>query len=181
MKKSTNAAMYFSYEYNGQWYVFVKGNLYTSLVQLYVYNDSQIVTPSTESRIMSATSILRKVMLQKLSHNYPADSYVVIDYCRPRIPISQHDVVVPIHPLVGDMLKVNGDNDDVWIAHVLAVNTESKTCRAHFYVESVSVQGQYVRESTGQASNDVIHWDSILGIADGYWQSGLWISLMLNI
>ena len=52
-------------------------------------------------------------------------------------------------------------NDNIWIAHVLSVSHNSKTCRVHFYVES-SVPGKYIRETIGRHSVEVIQWDSII-------------------
>ena len=93
-------------------------------------------------------------MLHKLPPEkyHKTANYAVIDFCRPEISLTL-DVIVPIQPIVGDMLKVNGDNGDIWMAHVLSVNSDTKSCRVHFYVESPSVPGNYIRESTGWCSS----------------------------
>ena len=171
-----NATMFFSFNHHDQWHTFVKGNLYTLLDETYCYSSSPIVIPSSETVFTKASNILRKVMLYKLppGEYHETASYAVIDFCRPEMPLTLDDVIIPIYPIVGDMLKVNGDNGDIWMAHVLLVNSDTKSCRVHFYVESPSVPGKYIRESTGRCSVEVIHWDSILGCANGFWQSGFW-------
>ena len=48
--------------------------------------------------------------------------YVVIDFLRPHL--CANDIIVPIYPISGDMIRVRGDDDDVWLAHVLSINLE---------------------------------------------------------
>ena len=98
--------------------------------------------------------------------------YAVIDF-RPKMPVDKDDIIVPIYPIIGDMLNISGDDDNIWIAHVLSVSHDSKTCRVHFYVES-SVPGKYIRETINQHSVEVIHWDSIIECANGFWEGGFW-------
>lgn len=111
--------MFFSFNHNGQWNTFVKGQLYISLDETYCYSSSPIVTTTVETIFTKVSNILRKMMLYKL----PADDddterYAVIDFCRPTMPLSPDNVIIPIYPMVGDMLKING-------AHVLSVNPDS--------------------------------------------------------
>ena len=162
------ATMFFSFNHNDQWNMLVKGQLYISLDETYC-------STTVETIFTKASNILRKIMLCKLpASDDGTERYAVIDFCRPEMPLSPGDVIIPIYPLVGDMLKVSGDDDGIWMAHVLSVNPDSKTCRVHFYIESTSVPRKYVRESTGRCSVEVIHWDSILECANGFWEHGFW-------
>ena len=55
--------------------------------------------------------------------------FILIDYNRPHIPLTAY-VIVPVHPKKGDMVKVNGTDNEVWLAHVQTMDERLKTCRA---------------------------------------------------
>lgn len=162
---------YFAMHHANRYHIFVKGKLFCASEEnlTHLYSGSVIVVPTSEILFAPAINILRKLML------YPADEtsspikYVVIDYLRPNIGISAEDVVVPIYPEVNDMLKVCGSNNEVWYAHVRTIDDKSKTCQVNFYVEDEIHQGKYHRETVCRRSAETIRWDSILGLADGYW------------
>ena len=63
-------------------------------------------------------------------------SYIMIDFRRPSVPVEIGDVIIPVYPVVGDMVKVSGDDGSTWIAHVVAVNEHAKTCQVNFYVNA---------------------------------------------
>ena len=73
----------------------------------------------------------------------------MIDYNRPNLPISADDIVVPIYLNVGDMLKVTGDDNEVWFSHVVYVDNTSRTCRVKFYVSDYTDPMKYTAEAIG--------------------------------
>ena len=107
-----NATMYFSFDYNGQWQILVKGQSYTLL------NDddthySPIVQTSNEIIFTKASNILRKIMLYELPAlaDNKDPRYAVIDFSRPKMPLNKDDIIVPIYPIIGDMLNISGDDE----------------------------------------------------------------------
>ena len=78
-------------------------------------------------------------------------------------------MLLPIH---GNMIKVKGEDGHTWIGHVMAVNTHNKICQVYFYIEVDA--GVYVREISGRRRIEMVHWDSILGVANGYWKDDKW-------
>lgn len=73
------------------------------------------------------------------------------------------------------MVNIRGDDDDVWFAHVLSVDPSFKTCRIHFYIESYTTSGKFIRETLGRSATETVHWDTIIGIASGQWVNGFWL------
>ena len=92
------------------------------------------------NQLRKKSSLMLANCFAKLCYVYPdpnnidsAACFVVIDYNRPNLPISADEIVVPIYLNVGDMLKVAGDDNEVWFSHVVSVNNASRTCRVKFY------------------------------------------------
>ena len=89
--------------------------------------------------------------------------------------LSTSDVIVPTYPEVGDMLEVYGDDDEVWYAHVISVDTASTTCRVKFYINTRSDDPRKYRpEATGHRVIEVLNWKSIVRVASGYWSGNFW-------
>ena len=161
---------------NGEYQSFVKGSLYDVTDDVHSYSGSLIVVPTSQYVIVQACKVVRKVML------FPAESrnvtnqtsYIMIDFCRPSVPVEIGEVIIPVYPAVGDMVKVNGDDGSTWIAHVIAVNEHDKTCQVNFYVNASNTNDVYVRESTGHRAREVVHWNSLLDIASDYWEDDCW-------
>ena len=65
-------------------------------------------------------------------HQLLHDCFIPIDYNQPRIPLTASDVIVPVYPKKGDMIKVSGSSNEVWLAHVQTINETLRTCRVHF-------------------------------------------------
>ena len=87
------------------------------------------------------SSLMLTNCFTKLCYVYPdpdnIDStacFIVIDYNMPNLPISADDIVVSIYPNVGDVLKVAGDDNEVWFSHVVSVDNASRTFRVKYYV-----------------------------------------------
>ena len=161
----------------GQYYAFVKGELYASPEQdeNHIYSGNPIVIPTSKVIITLASNILRKIMLYPDPDNIASPScYVVIDFLRPHLPLCANDIIVPIYPISGDMIRVRGDDDDVWLAHVLSVDDKSRTCQIHFFVEDADNPGRYKRESLGRKACEKLHWDSILKLDIGSWEGTYW-------
>jgi len=70
------------------------------------------------------------------------------------------------------MVNVQGDDDDLWFAHVLSCDTRSQTSRVHFYIEN---NGKYNRESRSRTAVETIHWNSIAGMRN----TGYYYNLMI--
>ena len=169
---------FFSVPSGNQYHTFVKGNLYSKLDdrRVHAYSGNYFVKQTSQEIITDACKLLRKIML------YPdnIDSltcFVVVDYNRPNLPISADDIVVPIYPKVGDMLKVAGDDNEVWFSHVVSVDNASRTCRVKFYVSDDTDPMKYRAEAIGSRTYDVLHWESILGVANGHWHGNFWYTI----
>ena len=77
--------------------------------------------------------------------------------------MSATDVAIPLYLETGDVIKVRGDNDEIWIAHIQSVNASTQYCQVHFYVENGNI---YRRESS---RSDSIHWNTVLGFLKVMW------------
>ena len=162
----------------GHYHVFVEGTLYLQHAEhaFHEHSGSCLVTQTSNTVLSYASNIVRKVMLypHPIDHDDPTH-FVLVDFKRPDLPISSSDVIVPTYPEVGDMLEVHGDDDEVWYAHVISVDTVSKTCRVKFYTNSRSDNPRKYRpEATGHRVVEVLHWKSILRVASGYWSGNFW-------
>ena len=62
-------------------------------------------------------------------------TFTVVDYQRPFMPINWADIVVPFYPMVNDIVVIREENDEVWVARFLKVNTEEKTVKVWYYRE----------------------------------------------
>lgn len=134
---------------------------------MHIYSGSPFVVPSTVERVYSSCSILQKAMLFPDPDNPDSASFILIDFSRPKPPIITTDVIVPAYPEKGNMVNVQGENDDLWFAHVLSCDRRSQTSWLHFYIEE---NGRYIRESHGRTADETIHWNLIVKIASGHWQ-----------
>ena len=153
---------------NNSYHTFVNGKIFAAVENLrHLYSGNMVVMPTSETICIPAKNIVRKVML------YPADDmdlpsktkYVLVDFLRPNLGLEVKDVVVPVYPEVGDMIKVCGSNNEVWYAHVRTVDARSKTCKINFYIEDSNYPGKYRRETFNRCNTENLHWDSILDLA----------------
>ena len=108
------------------------------------------------NQLRKKSSLMLSNCFAKLCYVYPdpdnIDStacFIVIDYNRPNLPISADNIVVPIYLNVGDMLKVTGDDNEVWFSHVVSVDNASRTCRVKFYVSDDTDPTKYRAEAIG--------------------------------
>ena len=123
---------------DNHYYTFVKGMMYTPLDdgRIHLHSRNYFMKHTSQEVITKASKILQKIMLYPESINSPT-YFVVLDYNRPKLPITADDIVVPTYPKVGDMLKVAGDGDDVWFDYVISVDNTSRTCKVKFYISDV--------------------------------------------
>ena len=128
-----------------QYHLFVKGLLYTwPDSNIYSYSRNRIVYPSLNELIVPISKIVRKIMLFPDPDNVASPScFVIMDYCRPHLPCTVEDIVVPVYPEIDDMVKMCGSNDESWFGLVKSVNLGNKTCDINFYVEDPSCAGRY--------------------------------------
>lgn len=126
---------------------------------------------------MLAECVTRKVMLYQ--HPIAAASrshhFEVIDYKRPRLPITVEDVVVPCHIEKDDMVWVAGDAKERWLGLVDSVDGNSRAIRLYFFRERHYQPGCYVRETLGLSARNTVHWNSVIDIAGGQWRADEWI------
>ena len=111
--------------------------------------------------------ILREVILYKSED----DVLTVADFQRKsqRLPFS---VIVPVYPVNGDMLLIQGEGiNDIWYGHVDNTDYTRKTVNVFFFVESTRSENVLVREAHGRYARNVVPWESILGIAEGQWET----------
>ena len=130
---------FFTIKHSGKEHLFVKGEKYTALPgnPIYSYSSSQLVKPTSISAIYPISNLLRKVILYPEPENINSSSdYVVIDFQRPKLPFEINDIIVPVYPLVGDMVLVLGDNEQLWHGLVTSVTHRHKVCEVVFYVEN---------------------------------------------
>lgn len=163
---------FFSISNSGEHYMIVKGSLFDSYEENLDSDKSTVIASST-IMLANATNILRKVMLYPYKDSTPT-SYVVVDYHRTALPPSAKDIVVPIYPIVGDMVQVCGSDNETWYALVRSVNTSSKTCQVNFYIEDDAIPGRYRRETFLRCHTEILDWDSILDVAKGTWSGSFW-------
>ena len=110
--------------------------------------------------------IMRKVMLYPMANEEDTSSFIVIDHERPMFPLSPQDVFVPQYPERGDMVAVNGENEETWLAHVQRTNPSSKLCQVYFYVPDRENNKLYRKESHRL---EKVYWNSILRSIPGTW------------
>lgn len=89
------------------------------------------------------------------------------------IPVSL--IPVPVSPQVGEMVSVQGGDEELWRAEVRAVDHGHKTIRGYFFVKhhQWNENQLWKRESMGHAM-DTIHFKSIVSILDGQWHGPYW-------
>jgi len=152
----------FSFKLDGISYVFISGLEY-ELTGVHISSGNPIVTQSTQLLMIKAVDILRKVML------YPAGTdkeYVAIDYERTGFPLQPDDIAIPQYPEPGDMVSINGEEGEIWLANIHSSDPTSKACQVYFYIPVENNSRLYRKE---QHRLEKVHWDSILGLVSGKW------------
>ena len=157
----------------------VKGEVYKIKPdELYKYSYNPVVVPTSDKIIVQTKMILRKIMLYPQPNRLEdPKEYIVIDHLRPEcaIPLKSKDVIVPFYPEKGNMVFITSSSgQDPWIGCILDVHKKNKTCQVHFYVESTKHSGLWQREHIGHRARETVHWDSILGLAQGVWCGRQW-------
>ncbi|XP_019864427.1 PREDICTED: uncharacterized protein LOC109593768 [Amphimedon queenslandica] len=170
---------FYSITVDDKCYVFVKGEHYPYPQNnpIHIYSSNPYVIPSSHIMYFPAHDIISKVMLFPDPDNITSPSkFIVINFMRHQLPITESDVIIPVLPEKGDMVLVVGENNEIWHACIQSVNDRSRNCTALFYVY---VQGtsprRYTRESFSRSSKELIAWDSIINYASGKWQENCWI------
>ena len=124
--------------------------------------------------IFEASLLSRKVILFARNGSYDEEAYLseekrfmVVDFMRRVFPVTEGTVVVPYYPVVHDMVDVKGHDGQIWKACVLSFNLTRFTVNGRFFMEDGTQPGRWVPE---RSPAQVIHFKSILGISNGYWQ-----------
>ena len=134
----------------------------------------KVVSPTDTTVLFKASVLSRRVMLCARSKDDDDDDddderqcFILVDYMRRVFPVTEGTVVVPYYPVVNDMIKIKGDDGQVWKARVLSFNLTRLTFNAKFFIEDVTQIGIWVPE---RSPVQVIHFNSVLGISKGHWQ-----------
>ncbi|KAJ7389135.1 hypothetical protein OS493_033459 [Desmophyllum pertusum] len=132
-------------------------------------SDTIVIEPFETCSCFQVQDLDRKVML----YPFQPGKFAVVDPMRKIIPIPQ--VLVPVFPQVGDMVSVQGGDDELWRAEVQAVDHVHKTVRGYFFVKhhQWNENQLWKRESMSHAM-DTIHFKSIISIVEGQWQGPYW-------
>lgn len=132
-------------------------------------SDTIVIEPFETCTCFQVQDLDRKVML----YPFQPGKLAVVDPMRARIPIPQ--VLVPVFPQVGDMVSVQGGDEELWRAEVRAIDHVHKTVRGYFFVKhhQFNENQLWKRESMGHAM-DTIHFKSIVSILEGQWQGPYW-------
>lgn len=147
---------------NGDSHVFVNGFEYDQ-IGLHLHSGNPTVVATNRKIMVTGRDIIRKVML------YPDEddrSFSVIDYRRENLLLTPGEVLIPQYPEPDDMVAVNGDNDETWLAHIQHTNSLSKLCQVYFYVKDIHNDKLYRKESNRLHQ---VHWNTVLSIVSGTW------------
>jgi len=121
--------------------------------------------PLQETIIFNVDNILRKVIL----HNCTDASFTVVDYMRQLIP---KELTVPVFPEKNDMVLIQGERiGDIWFGHVHTVDSIEQIIEVYFFVPSQNNENIYIRETRGRGAKNRVQWNSVIGIAQGYWRN----------
>lgn len=153
----------FSFKISEVYHMFVDGIRY-ECIGIHQSSGNLIVSETSSSRMVMAQDISRKVMLFPTAVD---NEYVVIDYERTTFPLCPEDISVPQYPEQGDMVLVRGKGDETWLAHVHSSTDISKSCLVYFYILVEENSNLYHKE---QHKLEKVHWDCVLGYAQGQWQ-----------
>ena len=132
-------------------------------------SDTVYVKPFESGTILGFKDLQREIMLFPDANG----NFAVVDPFRETIPLPP--VVVPVYPEENDMILVKGDDDEIWQAQVKRVLFAEKLVKGYFFVKHRNWDENklWVRESRS-SQMDSINFRSILDIATGEWQHGVW-------
>ncbi len=119
--------------------------------------------------LFSIDNILRKVIVYKSRDG----TLTVADFQRKSQSLP-YSIIVPVYPEKCDMLLIQGEAvNDIWYGNVHSVDHSRKTVDVFFFVESNRSENVFVREAHGRYARNVVPWQSIIGIAQGQWETPL--------
>ena len=129
--------------------------------------------------ISPVTSIARKVIA------YPnpdgPQEYVVVDFQRKNLPLSEHDIIIPFYPQEGDMVWIHGTDPQPWLAKVTNIYVDTQTVQVIYYSMTGEKEDEYGMqlemyrpEGNSRLARDRVSWNSIIGLSDGEWNDAVW-------
>ena len=124
---------------NGSYCTLAKIKLFRKLDDTDIFGEltndyHEIVEMSNEVAFIAVTSVSRKVMLYPC-HVDSAETFAVVDFERPNMPINLGHIAVPFYPMVNDIVVIRGENNEILVAKILRVNNEEKTVMVWYYKE----------------------------------------------
>lgn len=132
-------------------------------------SDTPVIEPFETCSCFEVKDLNRKVML----YPFRPGKFVLVDPMRPRVPIPH--VLVPVFPQVGDMVSVQGGDDELWRAEVRGVDHMHKIVRGYFFVKHHHWgENQLWKRESMSHTMDIIHFKSIVDIIEGQWQGAYW-------
>lgn len=164
---------------NDQYFSLLKGQVSHEVmedgeVQTKFWSGFHLVQKPTETIFLRLNEIKRKVMLYP---NHEEENFVVLDYSRPTTLCTP---IVPCFPEKNDVVKVLGEGEE-WFGQVTSISERKKLAKVQPLTTSTRWPGRnlYMKKSRVRISAEVVHWDSILQVANGTWHSGTcweWLS-----
>lgn len=147
------------------YHAFITGTKF-SVVGSHLPSGNSIVKQTNESVMCKGQDVMRKIMLYPSDDQPECVEFIIVDYERPQLPIVPQDIIVPQYPELGDMVSVNGGDEDVWLAHVQMTNCSAQWCQVYFYMPDKDNTHLYKKE---RHRMERVYWDSILGLVSGRW------------
>ena len=111
--------------------------------------------------VIKPVNILRKVMVWETLNG----DFLAVDYDRSVLPISSQDILVPVYAKVGDMVKIQGENE-YYFAHVVAVDYKRNAVSIYYYEISRSRNNRLIK---CKYPRETIEIDSIVSLCEGTW------------
>lgn len=135
------------------------------------YSGYNLLTKSTATlKISKVTAISRKVMLYPFDMASEPEAAIVIDFGRESLPDEVWDIIVPFYPKLNDMVLVEGEDPQPWLAKIVGIQERAKTIRVLYYEEDLSRPGQDLFvPMTSRLAYDYVPWDSVKGLPLGDW------------
>ena len=108
-------------------------------------------------------------MRKDIQYKYTDTRFTVEDYMRQLVP---KELTVPIFP-ENDMVLIQAERiGDIWFGHVHSLDSVGQNTEVYFFAKkSQNNENIYIREIRGKGAKNTVQWNSVIGIAQGYWRN----------